>query len=245
MVPRFRRLRPTSSRTCSDPETLAAFLRKHYLWGCRTYDAAKAMGSAKARARAKDEARIMPSLRVSGKALEAYLTRVVGLSGKEMALFLRFRRLERVYAGRIACRTLYAAFGSQRRFMGLQARHGLLSIAQERSQSQRCCRQWTLSPRAVRSARLLMASPVLLFMLCGGGGRVIYSETHRRNSQRRRRISAVHLAREAHRTLESVTGTVAAREPPPEALKTSENAMFGKPGSAAGARRHGKRAVAA
>jgi len=112
MVPRFRRLRSASSRTCSDPETLAAFLRKHYLWGCRTYDAAKAMGSARARARAKDEARIMPSLRVSDKALEAYLTRAVGLSGKEMALLLRFRRLEREYAGRIACRTLYACSGS-------------------------------------------------------------------------------------------------------------------------------------
>jgi hypothetical protein len=245
MAPRFRRLRPTSSRTCSDPETLAAFLRKHYLWGCRTYDAAKAMGSARARARAKDEPRIMPSLRVNDKALEAYLTRAVGLSGKEITLFLRFRQLERLYAGRIACRTLYAAFGSQRRFMGFQARHGLLSIAQERSQSQGRCRQWTLSPRAVRSVRLLMASPVLLFMLRDEGGRVIYSETHQRNPRRKRRISAVHLAREARCALESVTGTVAARGPPPEPPKTRENKTLGMIDGASGARQRGERAVAA
>jgi hypothetical protein len=245
MAPRFRTLRPASSATCSDGRGLAAFLRKHYLWGCRTYDPKKARASARAQARAEDEARIMPSLRVSDKALEAYLTRVVGLSGKEMALFLRFRQLERLYAGRIACRTLYAAFGSQRRFVGLQARHGLLSIAQERSQSQGRCRQWTLSPRAVRSVRLLMASPVLLFMLCGEGGRVIYSETHQRNSQRRRRISAVHLPREARRALESVTGTLAARGPPPEPPETRENKMFGMIDGASGARRRGERAVAA
>ena len=163
----------------------------------------------------------------------------------EMESVRRFRTLERRWAGRISCRALDRAFGSQRRFLAFRARHPVLNIAAGHSQSEARCRQWTLAPRAVRSVRVLMDSPVLLFMLCGAGGRVIYSETHRRNSRRKRRISAVHLAREAHRTLESVTGTVAAREPPPEALKTSENAMFGKPGSAAGARRHGKRAVAA
>ena len=246
MAPRFRALRPSSSATCSDDRGLAAFLRRHYQWGCRTYDERKAKGNARARARAEDEARIAASLRLGdGKALDAYLTRVVGLSGKEMTLFLRFRRLEREYAGRISWRALYAAFGGQRRFMGLQARHGLLSIAQERSQSQGRCRQWTLSPRAVRSVRMLMASPVLPFMLRGEGGRVTYSEAHQRSSQRRRRIPAVHPAREARRAIESVTGTVAARGPPSEAPKTRENKMFGKPGSAAGARRRGERAVAA
>jgi hypothetical protein len=81
----------------------------------------------------------------------------------------------------------------------------------------------------------------------GGGirGRVTYIETHQRDLQRRRRISAVHPAREARRALESVTGTAAARGPPPERSKTRENAMFVKPGSAAGARRRGERAVAA
>ena len=90
-----------------------------------------------------------------------------------------------------------------------------------------------------------MASPVLLVMLCGEGGRVIYSETRQRNSQRSRRISAVHPAREARRALESVTGTLAARGPPPEARKTRENKMFGMIDGASGARRRGERAVAA
>lgn len=33
-----------------------------------------------------------------------------------------------------------------------------------------CCRQWALAPGAIRSVRVLMASPVLLFTLCGEGG---------------------------------------------------------------------------
>jgi len=157
----------------------------------------------------------------------------------------RFRAMERRWAGRISCRALDRAFGSQRRFLAFRARHPVLNIAAGHSQSEARCRQWTLAPRAVRSVRVLMDSPVLLFMLCGEAGRVIYSETHRRDSQRSRRISAVHPAREARCALESATGTAAARGPPPEPPKTSENAMFGKPGSAAGARRRGERAVAA
>jgi hypothetical protein len=94
---------------------------------------------------------------------------------------------------------------------------------------------------------MLMASPVLLFMLRGerGRGRVIYSETHQRNSQRRRRISAVHAAREVRCALESVTGTLPARGPPSEPPKTRENKMFGMIGGASGARQRGERAVAA
>lgn len=245
MAPRFRALRPSSSATCSDDRGLAAFLTRHYLWGCGTYDPKKARESARAKARAEDEARIASSLRLGDRALEAYLQVVAGLSRAEMESVRRFRAMERRWAGRISCRALYAAFGSQRRFVGFQARRGLLSVAQERSQSRGRCRQWTLAPNAVRSVRLLMASPVLLFMLCGEGGRVTYSEAHQRSSQRRRRIPAVHPALEARCALESVTGTAAARGPPSEVLKTSENAMFGKPGSAAGARRRGERAVAA
>jgi hypothetical protein len=247
MAPRFRGLRSASSATCSDPETLAAFLRKHYLWACGTYDPKKAKAGARAKARAEDEARIAASLRLGDKALEAYLRVVAGLSGKEMESVRRFRGLERRWAGRISCRALYAAFGSQRRFMAFRARHRILRVAAGHSQSRGRCRQWTLAPNAVRSVRMLMASPVLLFMLWGERerGRVTYIETHQRDLQRRRRISAVHPAREARRALESVTGTAAARGPPPERSKTRENAMFVKPGSAAGARRRGERAVAA
>jgi len=247
MAPRFRALRPSSSATCSDPETLAAFLRKHYLWGCRTYDPQKARASARAKARAKDEARIAASLRLGDRALEAYLRVVAGLSRAEMESVRRFRAMERRWAGRISCRALYAAFGGRRRFMAFRARHRILRVAAGHSQSKGRCRQWALAPRAVRSVRMLMDSPALLFLLRGerGRGEVTYIETHRRNPRRKRRISAVHLAREARRTLESVTGTAAARGPPSEALKTSKNPMFGKPGSASGARRCGERAVAA
>ena len=62
---------------------------------------------------------------------------------------------------------------------------------------------------------------------------------------RKRRISAVRPDREARCTLEPVTVARVARGPPPEAPKTRENAMLGKPDRAAGARRGGKRAVAA
>lgn len=177
-APRLRILRPASSATCSDHGRLTAFIRKHYLWGCRTYDPLKARESARIRARAEDEARIAPSLRLDDRALDAYLKNVVELSAEEMRRFTAFRRLERAYAGRVACGVLYATFGSQRRFMGFQARHRLLYIAQEHSQFQGRCRQWSLSPRAVRSVRILMASPVLLFMLCGGDEReVTYIQT--------------------------------------------------------------------
>ncbi len=186
MVPRFRALRPASSATCSDGRGLADFLTRHYLWGCRTYDPKKARASARAKARAEDEARIMPSLRVSDKALEAYLQVVAGLPRAEMESVRRFRRLERRYAGRTACRTLYAAFGGQRRFHTFLARHPVLHVAAGHSQSKGRCRQWTLAPNAVRSVRLLMASPVLLFMLCGEGGEVIYIETGRAGPRRGR-----------------------------------------------------------
>ena len=116
MAPRFRGLRPSSSATCSDDRGLAAFLRKHYLWGCRTYDERKAKGNARARARAGDEARIASSLRIGDKALEAYLRVVAGLSRAEMESVRRFRTMERRWAGRISCRALYAAFGGRRRF---------------------------------------------------------------------------------------------------------------------------------
>jgi len=247
-MPRLRRLRPASSATCSDDESLAAFLRKHYLWGCRTYDPAKAKASARLRARMADQARIAPSLRLDDGALSIYLKGVAGLSEDELRSFRRFRSLERRHAGRIACRTLYTAFGGQRRFTGFQAGHHLLSIAQEHSQSVGRCRQWTLAPRVVRSVRRLMASPTLLFMLRGGGRGergVIYSETQRRNPQRRRRIPTVHPARVAGHALESVAVTLPARGPPPAATKTLENAMFGIPDSATGTRRHRERATAA
>ena len=81
------------------------------------------------RVRAEDEARIAPSLRLSDKALDAYIKGVAGLSAKELECVRRFRRLERRHAGRVACRTLYAAFGRQRRFMIFTARHGLLPAA--------------------------------------------------------------------------------------------------------------------
>jgi len=243
---RLRRLRPTSSATCSDDNTLTAFLRKHYLWGCRTYDPAKAKASARLKARMADEARIASSLRLDDKALDAYLRNVVGLSARDIKHFIAFRRLERAYAGRVACGVLYTAFGSQRRFMAFQRRHRLLFIAQAHSQSQARCRQWSLSPRVIRSVRMLMASPVLLFMLCGGEGeRVTYTQTLQRNPQRRRRIFAVHPAREGRRVLVSVTVTLAAWGPPPEAPKTCENAMFGKPNNATVARRRSERSTAA
>ena len=130
--------------------------------------------------------------------------------------------------------------------MAFRARHGLLQIAQEHSQSVGRCRQWMLAPRVVRSVRMLMASPVLLFMVCGmRENKVIYIETHQCNPHRRRRISAVHPAREARCTSESLNATLAARGPPPEALKTRENAMFGMPDSAYSARRRGERGIAA
>ena len=233
------------SATCSDDGTLAAFIRRHFLWGCRTYDPAKAKASARLRARIADEARIAPSLRLDDKVLEAYLRNVVCLTAEEMQRVRRFRALERRHAGRVACRTLYAAFGGQRRFMAFQARHRILHIAQEQSQSVGRCRQWTLATHVIRSVRMLMASPVLLFMVCGKGERVTYTETCSPDPPRRRRIFAVRPAREARHTFKSVPVTPAARGPPPEAPKTRENAMFGIPGSAAGARRRGERAVAA
>ncbi len=248
-APRLRSLRPSSSATCSDDKTLAAFLKKHYLWGCRTYDPAKARTSARTKARIADDARIAPSLRLDDRTLDAHLKGVAGLTETEMRSLRRFRTLERRHAGRVACRTLYAAFGGQRRFMAFQARHGLLHIAQEHSQSVGRCRQWTLAPRAVRTVRMLMASPVLLFMLRGEGtgerGRVIYSETHQRNPRRIPQIFAVHPAREARHALRSVTVALAARAPPPEPPKTHENAMFGIPDSATGARRRGEKGIAA
>lgn len=91
MAHRFRRLRPTSSATCSDGESLVAFLRKHFLWGCQTYDPTKAKASARRRARIADEAWIAPSLRLDDKALDAYLKGVVGLSEAELCSFRRFR----------------------------------------------------------------------------------------------------------------------------------------------------------
>ncbi len=245
-APRLRSLRPASSGTCSDGGMLTAFIRKHFLWGCRTFDPDKAKASARLRARIADKARIAPSLRLDDKALDAYLKGVAGLTGEEMECVRRFRTLERRHAGRVACRTLYAAFGGQRRLMVFKARHRLLSIAQEHSQSQRRCPQRTLAPRVIRSLRMLMASPVLLFMVRveGERRRVIYSETHTPDPRRKRRISAVHPAREACCTLEPVTVAPAARGPPAEAPKTHENAIFGKPRSAAGARRRGGCAVA-
>ena len=111
-APRLRRLRPASSATCSDDRTLAAFIRKHYLWGCGTYDPDKAKASARIRARAEDEARIAPSLGLADKVLNVYLRNVVGLSAQDIKHFIAFRRLERAYAGRVACGTLYDTFGS-------------------------------------------------------------------------------------------------------------------------------------
>ncbi len=246
-APRLRSLRPASSATCSDDKALTAFLRKHYLWGCKTYDPAKARASARARARIADEARIAPSLRLDDTTLRIYLKGVVGLSDEEMKCIRRFRALERRHAGRIACRTLYAAFGGQRRYQAFQARHGILSISQEHSQSVGRCRQWTLAPRVIRSVRMLMDSPVLLFMVRGERDRerVIYTETHRRKPHHRRRTVAIHPARKPRHALESVTVTLSARGPPPKSPKTHENAMFGMSESAKGARRHGERAVAA
>ena len=244
-APRLRSLRPASSGTCSDGNTLASFLRRHFLWGRRTYDPAKAKASARSRTRLADEARIAPSLRFDDRALEAYLRNVACLTGEEMECVRRFRALERRHAGRVACRTLYSAFGGQRRFMAFQARHGMLQITQEHSQSVGRCRQWTLSPRAVRSVRMMMTSPVLLFMVCGKGERVIYIETRSTDPPRGRRIFAVRPARGVRRALGSVAFTLPARGPPPKAPKTRENAMFGKTRSAAAARRRRERAAAA
>jgi hypothetical protein len=243
---RLRRLRPASSATCSDDSTLTKFLRKHYLWGCRTYDPAKAKASARLKARIADEGRIAPSLRLADKVLNVYLRNVVGLSARDMNYFIAFRGLERAYAGRVACGALYATFGSQRRFMDFQRRHRLLFIAQAHSQSQGRCRQWSLSPSVVRSVRALMASPVLLFMLCRGNpGKVTYTQTRQRNPQRRWRIPVVHRAREARCALGSVAATLSVRGPPPRAPTSRQNAMFGMPDSATAARRHSHRAFRA
>jgi len=153
MAPRFRTLRPASSATCSDNPGLAALLRKHYLWRCRTYDPKKAEASARAKARAEDEARIASSLRLGDRAMEAYLRVVVGLSRAETESLRRFRALERRHAGRVACRAMYRAFGGKRGFMSFRRRRPILRVAREHSQSRRICRRWTLAPSAVRSVR--------------------------------------------------------------------------------------------
>ncbi len=102
------------------------------------------------------------------------------------------------------------------------------------------CRQWTLASKVIRSMRMLMDSPVLLFMVRGEGargrGRVMYIETRQRCAHRRRRISAVLPVPVSRCTSESLTVTLAARGPPPGATKTRENGMVGKPGNASGAR---------
>lgn len=129
--------------------------------------------------------------------------------------------------------------------MAFQARHRILHIAQEHSQSVGRCRQWSLAPRVIRSVRMMMDSPVLLFMVCGKGERVIYTETRSPDPRQRRRISAVLPARGVRRALGSVAFTLPARGPPPKAPKTREIGMVGKPGSAAVARRRRERAAAA
>jgi len=224
MAPRFRSLRPSASATCSDDRGLAAFLRKHYLWGCRTYDPKKAKASARAKARAEDEARIKPSLRASDKALEAYLRVVAGLSRAEMESVRRFRAMERRWAGRISCRTLYAAFGGRRRLRAFLARHPVLRVAAGHSQSEGRCRQWTLAPGVVRSVRMLTDSPVLLFMLCGVGGRVTYIETGRagprRGRPRRGRPGGIRCRLRPRMPRRSPDRALSGRGPPQEPQKT-------------------------
>ncbi len=241
-APRLRRLRPASSATCSDDNTLAAFIRKHYLWGCKAYDPVQAKASTRLKARIADEARIAPSLRLADKALDAYLKHVVGLSTRGMKHVIAFRRLERAYAGRVACGVLYATFGSQRRFMGFQKRHRLLSIAQEHSQSQGRCRQWSLSSKVIRSVQMLMASPVLLFMLCGGGGRrVTYIQTHSYSRPLFIRTPSFGACRSYGNPPVSPTSGLPVRGPPPQATKTRPKAMFGISDRATDARRRSRR----
>ena len=159
MALRFRAVRPASSRTCGDPCALRAFLKRHYLWGCRTYDPSKA-GKGRTRARAEDEARIAGSLRLNDRLVEAYLSKVRGLGKSELTAFRRFRVMEREYAGRISCGTLYSAFGSQRRYQRFIG-HGILRVTDEYSTGERKCRQWTLTSGLVRAVRTLAASPWL------------------------------------------------------------------------------------
>ena len=156
------------------PRALRAFLRRHYLWGCRTYDPSKA-GKGRARARAEDEARIAGSLRLDDKLVAAYLSKARGLGKSEMAAFRRFRVMERGYAGRISCGTLYKAFGSQRRYQRFLG-HGILRVTDEYSTGERKCRQWTLASGFVRAVRTLAASPWLRRAVAGGGGIVSSSQ---------------------------------------------------------------------
>jgi hypothetical protein len=232
MAPRFRTLRPASSATCSDGRGLAAFLRKHFLWGCRTYDEGKAKGNARAKARAEDEARIASSLRLGDKALEAYLRVVAGLSRPEMESVRRFRAMERRWAGRISCRTLYAAFGGRRRLRAFLAQHPVLHVAAWHSQSKGRCRQWTLAPNAVRSVRMLMDSPALLFLLRGERerGRVTYIETGRAGPRggrpRRGRPGGIRRPRWPGMPRLSPDRALSGRGPPPEPPETRENKIL-------------------
>ncbi len=90
---------------------------------------------------------------------------------------------------------------------------------------------------AVRSVRMLTASPVLLFMLCGSDERgVTDTQTQLRSVPLPERMSGCGTGLSPGRATDSGTGAFPARRPPPRAPKTRENAMFGMPTSATGAR---------